>query len=181
MIHLLALVGVVGISFSAVFIRLALVSPVTATFYRSAYAIPVLAAIWWWGRVRDERSRRDHLLAFVSGLFLAADLNLWHESIALIGAGLATVLPNVQIVFVALLGWWFQGEKPSARTLIMIAIVLTGVVLTSGLARGDAYGVHPVRGVALGMAAGACYGVFLLVFRQSNRSLAPTAGPLLDA
>ena len=46
MIHLLALVGVLSISFSAVFIRLALVSPVTATFYRGAYAVPVLALVW---------------------------------------------------------------------------------------------------------------------------------------
>ena len=56
MIHLFALLGVLSISFSAVFIRLALVSPVTATFYRGAYAVPVLAAIWLVGRSRDRRT-----------------------------------------------------------------------------------------------------------------------------
>src|SRR4051812_24649593 len=102
MMHLLALLGVLSISFSAVFIRLALVSPVTATFYRAAYAIPVLAVLWISVRRSDRRTSRERWLAAASGLFLAGDLDLWHESIALIGAGLGTVIPNMQIVFVAL-------------------------------------------------------------------------------
>jgi drug/metabolite transporter (DMT)-like permease len=181
LIHFLALLGVLSISFSAVFIRLARVSPVAATFYRAAYAIPVLVVISLAGRSRDTRTRREHLLAFVSGLFLAADLDLWHESIALVGAGLATVLPNVQIVFVALVVWTRQGERPSARTIAMIAVVLAGVALTSGLGRAGAYGTNPPKGVALGVAAGVCYGIFLIVFRASNRALVPPARPLLDA
>jgi len=180
-IHLLALTGVLSISFSAVLIRLADVSPVTATFYRAVYAIPVLAVIWLTSRARDARTRRERLLAFGSGLFLAVDLNLWHESIALVGAGLGTVIPNVQIVFVALVAWLMHGERPRARTIVMIGVVLAGVVLTSGLARSDAYGTRPVAGVALGVAAGLCYAIFLIVFRASNRGLVPPAGPLLDA
>ena len=181
MIHLLALAGVLSISFSAVFIRLADVSPVTATFYRAVYAIPVLFVIWLTSRARDTRTRRERLVAFGSGLFLAVDLNLWHESIALVGAGLGTVIPNVQIVFVALAAWLMHGDRPRARTMVMIGVVLAGVVLTSGLARSDAYGTRPVAGVALGVAAGLCYAIFLIVFRASNRGLVPPAAPLLDA
>jgi drug/metabolite transporter (DMT)-like permease len=181
MTHFLALLGVVSISFSAVFIRLARVSPVTATFYRSVYAIPVLAVISLASRGGDTRTRRERLLAFVSGLFLAADLDLWHESIALIGAGLGTVIPNVQIVFVALVAWLRYGERPRVRTTVIIGVVLFGVALTSGLGRSDAYGTQPGVGVALGVAAGLCYAVFLVVFRASNRTLTPSAGPLLDA
>jgi drug/metabolite transporter (DMT)-like permease len=181
LIHLLALLGVLSISFSAVFIRLAHVSPVAATFYRAAYAVPVLAIVWLANRGRDTRTRRERLLAFVSGLFLAADLDLWHESIALVGAGLGTVIPNVQIVFVAMFGWARYGERLATRTIAMVGIVLAGVTLTSGLARSDAYGVDPVKGVLLGVAAGFLYAVFLIVFRASNRSLVPPGGPLLDA
>jgi drug/metabolite transporter (DMT)-like permease len=180
-IHLLALLGVLSISFSAVFIRLARVSPVTATFYRAAYALPLLALIWLLNRRIDERARRDRLLAFVSGLFLAADLNLWHESIALVGAGLGTVIPNVQIIFIALAGRVLHGHRLRVRTLFMIAVVLLGVTLTSGLGEEGAYGTRPGQGVALGVAAGFCYALYLLVFRASNRRLAPPAGPLLDA
>jgi drug/metabolite transporter (DMT)-like permease len=38
-----------------------------------------------------------------------------------------------------------------------------------------------VAGAALGVGAGVAYTGFLLVFRASNRGLAPAAGPLLDA
>ena len=181
MIHLLALLGIVGISFSAVFIRLAAVSPVTAAFYRAAYALPVLLLVWAATRANDRRSRRARLIAVASGVVLAVDLAFWHESIALIGAGLATVVANVQVVFVALAAWVLYRQRPTARTSSIIAIVLGGLALTSGLARHDAYGSAPVRGVVFGALAGACYAGFLLMFRASNRSLSPTSGPLLDS
>jgi drug/metabolite transporter (DMT)-like permease len=181
MIHFLALLGVLSISFSAVFIRLARVSPVAATFYRAAYAIPVLVVISLANRRRDARTRREHILAYAAGLFLAVDLDLWHESIALVGAGLGTVLPNVQIVFVAIVAWLKLGERPRARTIVMIGVVLAGVALTSGLGRAGAYGTNPGRGVALGVAAGLFYAIFLIVFRASNRGLVPPAEPLLEA
>lgn len=181
MIRLLALLGVLSISFSALFVRLASVSPVTATFYRAAYAVPVLAAAWAIRRARDTRRPAERWLAVASGVILALDLNLWHESIALIGAGLGTVIANVQVVFVALAAWIFYGERPTSRTAAIIASVLAGVALTSGLARADAYGSSPAAGVAVGVLAGLFYAAFLLVFRAANRSLAPTSGPLLDS
>ena len=178
--HILALLGVVSISFSAIFVRLASVSPVTATFYRAVYAVPVLAVVWAL-RAGDRRSIRVRALAAVSGLILAVDLNLWHASIALIGAGLGTVIANSQVMFVALAGWFLYGERPTRRTAVIVATVLAGVAMTSGFARHDAYGSNPVAGVVLGIAAGACYAAFLLVFRAANQSLTPGAGPLLDA
>jgi drug/metabolite transporter (DMT)-like permease len=120
-------------------------------------------------------------MAAVAGVFLAIDLALWHESIALIGIGLATVIANVQIVFVALAGWMLYGERLSAKVAGLIAFVAVGLALTSGLARPDAYGAAPLAGAVYGVLAGVCYSGFLLVFRTANRSLASAEGPLLDA
>jgi drug/metabolite transporter (DMT)-like permease len=180
LVHLSALLGVLGISFSAVFVRLAAVSPVTAAFYRAFYAVPVLAAIVAVTRGAP-RSCRARGIAVASGVLLAFDLALWHVSIAMIGAGLATVIANVQVVFVAAAAWALYGERPTARTTVVVAIVLSGLTLTSGLARHDAYGTAPVLGVVFGVLAGACYAGFLLAFRASNQALAPTAGPLLES
>jgi drug/metabolite transporter (DMT)-like permease len=181
MTHILALLGVLAISFSAVFIRLAAVSPVTAVFYRATYAVPVLGALWFTSRAGDHRGRPARVLALVSGIILSFDLGFWHESIALIGAGLGTVIANIQVVFVAVAGWVLYKERPSASTFGIIAAVLTGIALTSGFARPDAYGANPVLGVALGAAAGACYAGFLMTFRAANRLRGPTSGPLFDA
>ena len=181
MVHLLALFGILCISFSAVFVRLAAVSPVTATFFRGAYAVPVLLIIWLAQKSRDRRGRRERWLAIVSGLLLALDLNLWHESIALLGAGLGTVIANVQVVFVAAAAWWWYGERPTAARIATIAAVLGGVVLTSGLARHDAYGARPVAGSIIGVLAGVVYAAFLIVYRDANRTPGPRSGPLLDS
>jgi drug/metabolite transporter (DMT)-like permease len=180
-IHVLALLGVLSISFSAVFIRLASVSPVTATFFRGAYATPILLVLWLLQRSGDRRPARERWLAVVSGVILAADLDLWHESIALMGAGLGTVIPNVQVVFVAVAAWLLYGDRPTRGTVLTIVLVLAGVACTSGLARGDAYGSDPVKGAVLGVLAGAAYAAFLLVYREANRSPAPRSGPLLDS
>jgi drug/metabolite transporter (DMT)-like permease len=181
MIHLLALLGVLSISFSAVFVRLAAVSPVTAAFFRAVYALPVLLVLWLVVRARDLRSPRARLVAAVSGLFLATDLAFWHASIAFIGVGLATVVANVQVVFVAIAGWMLYREKPTPRAMLIIVGVLAGVVLSSGLAQRDAYGLAPATGAVLSVLAGAFYCVYLMMFRSANRGLAPAAGPLLDA
>jgi drug/metabolite transporter (DMT)-like permease len=181
LLHLYALAGMLGISFSAVLVRLAAVSPVTATFYRAAYAVPVLTALWAVSRRDDHRPVPARLLAGTSGVMLAADLALWHQSIAFIGVGLATVIANVQVVFVALGAWALHGERPSARGAAIVGGILCGLALTSGLAQADAYGSSPILGTAFGVFAGGCYAGFLLAFRAANRLLAPTAGPLLDA
>jgi drug/metabolite transporter (DMT)-like permease len=180
-LHLLALAGVLGISFSAVFVRMANVSPVTAAFYRAAYAVPVLAVMVLARRGADRRPGRARVLAAASGILLAVDLGFWHQSIALIGVGLATVIANVQVVFVALLAWMLHGEQPTRRMALLIAAVVCGLLLTSGLARADAYGSAPALGTVFGVLAGASYAGFLLMFRTANRALAPPAGPLLDA
>ncbi len=181
MIHLLALLGVLSISFSAVFVRLAAVSPVTATFFRGAYAAPILVLIWISQKARDRRGSRERWLAIVSGLILALDLNLWHESIALLGAGLGTVIANVQVVFVVAAAWLLYGERPTPGRIVTIAVVFAGVVLTSGLARHDAYGAQPVAGAVIGVMAGVTYAAFLLVYRHANRTPGPRSGPLLDS
>ena len=181
MSHLLALLGVVSISFSAVFVRLAGVSPVTATFFRTGYAVPALFVIWLAVRRRDERTRRERLWALGAGLILSADLSLWHYAIDLLGVGLSTVVANMQVVFVAFAAWLLHKERPSRMAFPMIAVVLTGVALISGLNRGDAYGQNPMEGAVIGVLSSICYSAYLLTFRASNRRLAPSAGPLLDA
>jgi drug/metabolite transporter (DMT)-like permease len=177
----LALAGVLSISFSAVFVRLAAVSPVTATFFRAAYAVPVLALIVVIRGAGGARSRRDRLVAFGSGVLLAVDLAFWHQSIALIGVGLATVIANVQVVFVGVLAWILYGERPTRHLTLLTATVMVGLVLTSGLGREDAYGSAPILGAAYGVLAGASYAGFLLMFRTANRALLPPSAPLLDA
>jgi drug/metabolite transporter (DMT)-like permease len=179
---LAGLLGALVIAFSAILVRLAEVSPTTASFFRCAYAVPVLAVLAWLERRRHgPQKRRDRLLAFTAGAIFAADLIFWNYSIQAVGAGLATVLGNVQVVLVAVLAWAVLGERPSSRTLLSIPIALTGVVLISGVVGSGAYGDDPLLGVIYGLLTAISYAFFLLILRQAGSSERPPAGPLFDA
>jgi drug/metabolite transporter (DMT)-like permease len=91
------------------------------------------------------------------------------------------VIANTQVVFVAAAAWLWYGERPTAGRVATIAVVLIGVVLTSGLGRDDAYGARPVAGAIVGVVAGVAYAAFLLVYRDANRTPGPRSGPLLDS
>src|SRR5215210_8542519 len=137
----LAVAGAACIAFSAILVRLADVSPSAAAFYRCAYAVPVLALLALRERRRfGPRSARDRTLAVVAGVFFAADLVLWHHSIAAVGAGLATVLGNVQVVLVPVAAWLVLRERPASTVVAAVPVVLGGVVLISGIVGSGAYG-----------------------------------------
>lgn len=176
-----ALGGALIISFSAIFFGLSEASPVTGAFYRAAYAAPLLLALWWARRGEDRRSNVRRWFAFGAGIALGFDVMAWHSSIDLIGAGLATLIANSQVIFVAIAAWILQRERPSPVTLIAIPVVLVGIGLVSGVGQSNAFGENPLLGAALALLAAVFYSMFLLGFRHSNEEKAPSAGPLFEA
>ena len=176
------LLGALAIAFSGILFRLADVSPATGAFFRCLYALPPLLVL---ARLEERRfgprSARARWLAVVAGLFFAADLVLWHHAIDAVGAGLATVLGNTQVLLVGLIAWVLLGERPGGRSLAAIPVVMTGVVLISGAVGSGAYGDDPVLGVVYGVLTGLAYSGFLLTLRAGNANLRRPAGPLFDA
>ena len=180
---LTAVLGALTIAFSAIFVRLADVSPATAAIFRCVYALPPLALLAWYEQRRyGPRASGQSRLAWIAGAFFAADLILWHHAIGQVGAGLATVLGNTQVVVVPLAAWLFLGERPGGRVAASVPVVLIGVVLISGvIGGGEAYGRDPVLGVLFGIGTGIAYAGFLLVQRGANKDHRRPAGPLFDA
>jgi drug/metabolite transporter (DMT)-like permease len=179
---LAALSGALAIAFSGILFRVAHVSPTTGAFFRCLYALPVLwqLAIWE-DRRYGPRPLKQRALAWIAGLLFAVDLVAWHQGIEEVGAGLATVLGNLQVVLVGLLAWAILREKPPGRSLAAIPVALVGVVLISGAFEKGAYGRNPGLGVAYGILTALAYSGFLLVLREGNRDLRRPAGPLFDA
>jgi drug/metabolite transporter (DMT)-like permease len=178
-----ALLGAVAIAFSSILVRLSHASPSTAAIFRCAFALPVLGALAWLEDRRfGARSWSDRRVAIGAGVFFAADLILWHHSIDDVGAGLATVLANIQVVLVPLVAWAVLAERPERRVLAALPIALLGVLLISGvLEHHGAYGRDPGRGAAFGLGAGIAYVGFLLLLRRSGSDLRRVAGPLFEA
>jgi drug/metabolite transporter (DMT)-like permease len=177
-----ALIGACAIAFSGIIYVKADVSPETGAFFRCLYALPPLwLLVWFEDRALGKRDRRQRAFAWVAGVFLAVDLLFWHHAIEAVGAGLATVLANTQVVLVGLAAWALLGERPARSALAAIPLAGLGVVLISGVLEDGAYGDDPLLGAVLGLLAGVCYTGFLLALRHGSRDLRRLAGPLYDA
>ena len=174
-----ALAGAVAIAFSAILYRLADVSPSTGAFFRCAYAVPPLFLLAW---LEDRRAASDgtgkagtasvgaaesapllprpwktRSWAWLAGAFLAFDLIVWHRSIEYVGAGLATVLGNTQVLLVGVAAWLLFRERPSRAAMVAIPVAMGGVVLISGALEDGAYGDDPELGVLFGLLTGVAY------------------------
>jgi drug/metabolite transporter (DMT)-like permease len=179
---LAAAAGAACIATSATLVRLADVEPATAATFRCLYALPVLGLLMMREDRRfGRRPARQRWIAAGAGVLFAVDLVLWHHAIAAVGAGIATVLGNLQVVIVGFVAWWLLGERPSGRLIAAVPVVLFGVVLISGLVGADAYGENPGLGVLFGVGTSIAYAGFLLVLRHGARDLRRVAGPLFDA
>jgi len=178
---LLAVLGAASISASGIMIKLADTAAVTAAFYRTFLAVPGLVLL----AVLEQRRRGPRLPAaragaVVAGLFLSVDLVLWNHAIAEVGAGIATVLGNLQVVFVAFAAWAVFRERPERRFLIFLPVVMAGVVMVSGLVGGDT-GTHPLAGIGYGIGTSIAYAAFLLTLRRTSSGSPHVAGPLAEA
>jgi drug/metabolite transporter (DMT)-like permease len=136
---------------------------------------------WLEDRRHGPRSWRQRRVGLGAGVFFAADLLLWHHSIADVGAGLSTVLANIQVVLVPLLAWAILSERPGRQLLLALPVSLFGVLLISGVLEDGAFGRDPTRGTLFGLGAGIAYAGFLLMLRHGGADLRRPAGPLFDA
>ncbi len=176
------LIGASVIAFSAILVELADVSPETAAVFRCVYALPVLGFLAWREDVRfGPRPWRERRLGLVAGTFFAADLIFWHHAIEDVGAGLATVLGNLQVVLVAFIAWVLLSERPANRMFVAVPVALLGAVMISGVLEQNAFGDDPARGTLFGVLTTIAYSGFILVLRYSNANVERPAGPLFDA
>ncbi|MFF4955431.1 DMT family transporter [Streptomyces chattanoogensis] len=161
-----AVAGSACISASAVFMKLSGTNAGTAAFLRCGLALVVLVPLAW----REIRRAGARPLRFVlmdagAGVLLGVDMVFWAASVLTVGASVATVLLNVQVVFFPLLAWLVSGTRPSGRFVFMAPLMLAGVALASGAAGHPQPGSHPVAGVAFGTAAGVAYAGCLFLMR----------------
>jgi drug/metabolite transporter (DMT)-like permease len=174
-----ALLGATCIAFSGILYEWAEVSPSTGTVFRALFGLPLLGLV---AALEHRRygglPTRTVRLALLAGVFFAGDLLFWHHAIAAVGAGLATVLGNLQVLVVGVVAWLAFGERPSRNTFVAVPIVLVGVILISGAIGDGAFGANPALGVVLGVSTAFCYAGYLLTIRRGGRDLRRPAGPL---
>lgn len=174
--------GAMLISASAILIELAGTGPATTAFWRCLLALPVLIPLLVLEQRRlGARPPGARLGAVLAGAFLAMDFVLWNHAISDLGAGVATVVGNMQVLFVAAAAWLLFKERPRRNFLIALPVVMGGVVLVSGLTGKVPGGIHPLAGIGYGVGTSLAYAGFLLIMRRTSARTPHVAGPLAEA
>ena len=178
---LIALAGAGAISFAPLLYKLSEANPATGAFFRMAYAVPLLFLIVYLSRKEETRDIRSRGLTFLAGIIIAFDFLGYHSAIDYVGTGIATLVGNSQVIIVTLVSWKLLGERPNRSILLSLPVVVVGLALISGIWDGEPYGEDPTRGVIAAVFAAIFYSSFLIVYRYSNRQMAPAANAQLDA
>ena len=129
--YLVLAIGVISVSFAAIFIRLAEAPSLVIAAYRMGLAslvvIPLALA-----RSRNELrrlSRQEVLLALASGAFLALHFGLWIASLSYTSVATSVIMVTTTPIFVAIVSYFIFHEKLGKQTGIGIAISVAGSAL----------------------------------------------------
>jgi len=75
-------IGVISVSLSAIFVKLANAEAGIIAFYRMLFSVLIMAPLFFWKYTKELRqlSKRDWLFSSIAGIFLAFHFILWFES-----------------------------------------------------------------------------------------------------
>ncbi|GAB3500794.1 hypothetical protein GCM10027440_56360 [Nocardiopsis coralliicola] len=162
----LALGGSTSTAASGALMKASGAEPATAAFLRCALALPVLLPMALLELRRAGRRPARHMLTdSAAGVLLGIDFVLWATAIQAVGAGVATVLINIQVVVFPLLTALVTGVRPARSFIAAVPVLLAGLALAAGLGPGAGSGDDPLLGLATGCGAGAAYAGYLFLTR----------------
>lgn len=155
------------VSFTSVFVELSNVGPTVSAFYRVFLGGIMLTGI--------SLARRDQLwfnfkslrIPFLCALFFSLDLFFWHRCIEYVGPGLATILGNMQVFFVALFAVWLLKERLRWQLIVAIPVAVIGLYLIVHTGWGQ-QGGEIKSGVLYGIITAITYAWYILTLRRSR-------------
>jgi len=159
-------IGVLSVSFAAIFIRLADAPPLVIATYRLAIASVILIPI---ASIKSRQSlkklsRRDILLILLSSVFVALHFGLWITSLSYTSIASSVVLVTAHPAFVAVISYLLWHERLDKLTTGGIAVALIGIILINY--GGFTFGPQVILGDLLALIAGFAMGAYLIIGRQ---------------
>jgi drug/metabolite transporter (DMT)-like permease len=172
--------AVLGVTWSAIFIRWAAVPGASSAFYRVFIAAAVLVP-WWTAAVAASPefretvrrvNRRAVLFAAAGGAFFALDLALYNTAVLRTTATSATLLGNHTPIFVGIGTWLLFGRRPRRAFWLGLALALIGAAIVVADNAG-----HRVRGAGdpagdmLALTASVFFAAYLLTTERMREQL----------
>ncbi|GAA0452537.1 DMT family transporter [Alkalibacillus silvisoli] len=137
-------IGVVAVSTSAIFVRLADAPSSMIANYRLLLAVLIMLPYIVWKHLGDFKyiSRRDWWFSAAAGIFLALHFILWFESLNHTSVASSVVLVTTQPIFAFIGTYLFFKERFTSGAVLSMVIAFTGSVIIS-------WGDFQISGMAL--------------------------------
>lgn len=167
------ILGVVGVSISAILVRYSQAPSVITAVYRLGWTVLLLLPAVLM-RFREELLRvrwRDVLLCTLSGICLALHFLTWFESLKWTGVAVSTVLVSTEVIFTALgFAFFLKGRiPPLGVAAILLAFGGSVVLALAGGVQGS-----QLYGNLLALSAAAFVALYTLIGRIQRGYLSTT-------
>ena len=171
--RLIVLLGVVGVSLSAVFVRWSTAPSLALVFYRVALSALLLAPMAL-ARREEFRAleRRELLLSLLSGAFLGVHFAGYFEALRWTSIASAVVLVDTEVLFVALASVLILRKKLSGRAWLAVLLAFGGSVVVA--LADTAAGSNALRGDLFALAGSLCMAVYTMLGAVCRRKLSTT-------
>lgn len=171
---LMLLVGVLGISFSSVFVKYSDAPSLIIATYRLGWTVLILFPIVF-TKFRNELNqlrKSDVLWCTLSGFFLAVHFSVWFESLKYTSIASSTVLVSTEVIFAAI-GFVlvFKG-KINKMSILAISITFIGSVIIAMSDSGS--GTNVLYGDALALLGAVVVAIYTLIGRKQRGHLSTT-------
>jgi len=166
------LLGGVSVGCAPILVRISEVGPSATAFWRVALALAPLALIALWAPRRSDvsatpRNTGEWLTVAAPGLFLGAELTIWHVSLHMTSVANATLLINLTPIFAALFGWAMFGRPVGRNFIVGVAIAVAGVTLVT--LGGSSAGAGRLSGDAVALCGAVIYAGYFLTLGHARR------------
>lgn len=131
---LLVFLAICFLALGGIFVKISELPPINTGFYRVLISIPFLFPFV--GKQIRSVSKKDILLMFFAGVFLAGDLILWNISFLHTSVANANLLANLVPLVIIPFSFYIFKEKMTSNFFIGAIITIVGIiVLVSGKAK----------------------------------------------
>lgn len=169
-------VGIIGISLSAIFVRYSTAPSAVTAAWRLVWSVIFMTPVVLGSpQIRREMAsihKKAAALSMCSGVFLAAHFILWFDSLRLTSVASATTLVCTEVIWVSLGFCLFLKGRISGKAALAIGVTLFGSVLIA-LADSGAGEGH-LEGDILAVLAAVASAVYMLFGRSAQKKLSTT-------
>jgi len=156
------IIGILCISFSPIFVKLAGASPITSGFYRIFIAWLCLVP-YCIIKKQLKIGRKELTIALIGGIVFALDIAVWNLSLIKISATVSTLIANLAPVWVGLISYLAFKNKSGKLFWIGTGVAILGMVILVGVQ--NLMSLQFNIGIPLALLASLFYAIYILITR----------------